>query len=91
MISLNYCSLEMYERPDPHSRVAERPGDDWRLVFAEDTRAAFAEPSRHGVNRNVRFAPSVNHLAGAFAPGGALEGQWEVGPHQAPPAGTARL
>ena len=48
---------------------------DGRLVFHASAGAAFAEPSRHGVNRNVRFVTGrVNHLIDAHVRGGARFG-----------------
>ncbi len=48
---------------------------DGRLAFHESAAPAFATPSRHGINRNVRFVEApleVNHLLGAHEVGGAL-------------------
>lgn len=45
---------------------------DGRLVFEESAREIFAEnPSRHGINRNVRFVAAVDHTVDAHMLGGA--------------------
>jgi ectoine hydroxylase-related dioxygenase (phytanoyl-CoA dioxygenase family) len=80
MVSLNYNAAAMLEANEV-SAVARRHGhdedddSDRRLVFGADCRAAFAAPSRFGVNRNVRFFHGpVDYFSGIFGPGGAAEG-----------------
>ncbi len=62
-------------RENPTLKLLDEGGlGDGRLVFDASARDAFAEPSRHGINRNVRFVEPparVNHFIDAHTRGGA--------------------
>ena len=73
----NRLRLRVQDKDGVVSRhlVEAEPDLDRRLVFSSDCEAAFAVPSRHGVDRNVRFVEGpVDHFSGIFDPGGAKAG-----------------
>jgi hypothetical protein len=85
MVSLNYSAQFLYEREvwTSGGKAANSAATDRRLLFSADCASAFAQPSKHGVERNVRFIDGpVNHFENAFGPGGAVEGSadhlWEL-------------
>ena len=87
MVSLNFDRRERQSDNRLRVRVLDKDGVvsrhlveaepdlDRRLVFSSDCEAAFAVPSRYGVDRNVRFVEGpVDHFSGIFDPGGAKAG-----------------
>ena len=74
MVSLNYNARSMLEEDgvaDYEAGKGTCTGKDRRLLFSEDCAGAFALPSIHGVQRNIRLVQGpINHLAGVIGPGG---------------------
>ena len=85
MVSLNYSARFLHEREvwTSGGEAVDGATIDRRLLFSADCASSFARPSRHGVDRNVRFVDGpVNHFENAFGAGGAAAGRpdhrWEL-------------
>lgn len=73
MVSLNYSARFLHEREvwTSGGEAVDGATIDRRLLFSADCASSFARPSKHGVDRNVRFVDGpVNHFENPFGAGG---------------------